>query len=68
MAQDFHAAFGLGDDDKLISTVDADGVALAGIQALDARTTALRAENDALKRHVAELEARLARLETALAP
>jgi len=34
MAQDFRAAFGLGEDDKHISTVDADGVALAAIQEL----------------------------------
>ncbi len=34
MAQDFRAAFELGSDDKHISTVDADGVALAAIQAL----------------------------------
>jgi hypothetical protein len=34
MAQDFRAAFGLGEDDKHISTVDAEGVALAGVQAL----------------------------------
>ena len=34
MAQDFHAAFGLGPDDKHITTIDADGVALAAIQAL----------------------------------
>jgi hypothetical protein len=34
MAQDFRAAFGLGIDEKGISTVDADGVALASIQAL----------------------------------
>jgi hypothetical protein len=34
MAQDFQAAFELGSDDKRISTVDADGVALAAIQAL----------------------------------
>jgi trimeric autotransporter adhesin len=32
MAQDFHAAFQVGDDDKHITTVDADGVALAAIQ------------------------------------
>jgi hypothetical protein len=67
-SQDFHAAFGLGHDDRSIGTVDADGVALAGIQALEARTVELRAENDALKQRVAELEARLARLEAALAP
>src|SRR5262249_51863603 len=34
MAQDFYASFGLGEDDKHISTVDADGVALAAVQAL----------------------------------
>ena len=33
-AQDFHAAFHLGDSDKHISTIDADGVALAAIQGL----------------------------------
>jgi len=32
MAQDFHRAFGLGDDDKTISALDADGVALAAIK------------------------------------
>src|SRR5262249_26117427 len=34
MAQDFYMAFGLGEDDKHITTVDADGVALAAVQAL----------------------------------
>ena len=34
MAQDFHAAFGFGNTDTGIMTVDADGVALAAIQAL----------------------------------
>jgi hypothetical protein len=37
MAQDFHAAFGLGETPKGISTVDADGVALAAIQGLNAK-------------------------------
>ncbi len=36
MAQDFHAAFGLGVSDKLIDTIDPDGVALAAIQGLNA--------------------------------
>ena len=35
MAQDFYAAFNVGEDDKHISTVDPDGVALAAIQGLD---------------------------------
>ena len=34
MAQDFAAAFGVGEDNKHINTVDADGVSLAAIQAL----------------------------------
>ncbi len=37
MAQDFYAAFHLGDSDKRISTIDADGVTLAAIQGLNAR-------------------------------
>ena len=34
MAQDFYAAFGVGEEERYISTVDADGVALAAIQGL----------------------------------
>lgn len=34
MAQDFFKAFGLGNSDKTINTIDADGVSLAAIQAL----------------------------------
>jgi hypothetical protein len=37
MAQDFSAAFGVGEDSLHISTVDADGVALAAIQELARR-------------------------------
>jgi hypothetical protein len=57
MSQDFHAAFGLnGDDDEAIATVDADGVALAAIQGLDAK---LEAELAALRAEVAALRALL---------
>lgn len=59
MAQDFYAAFGLGADDKSISTLDADGVALAAIQGLHQ----LISEKDA---QIAELNARVERLEIAL--
>jgi len=38
MAQEFYAAFGLGKGETTIATIDADGVALAAIQALYART------------------------------
>ena len=34
MSQDFHATFQVGEDERHISTVDADGVALAAIQGL----------------------------------
>lgn len=59
-AQDFRAAFGLGEDDKTINSVDAQGVALAAIQGLNRK---LEAENQALRASLARLEARLARLE-----
>ncbi len=59
VAQDFHAAFGLGSDDRGISTVDADGVALAAIQGLNQKLEAKEAE-------LAELKARLDRLERRL--
>ncbi len=55
MAQDFHAAFGLGADDKLIATVDADGVALAAIQGLNSLVQTQAEELRALKGELAEL-------------
>jgi hypothetical protein len=60
MAQDFAAAFGLGEDPARISTVDADGVALAAIQGLYGMVQEKEQRIDAL-------EARLAALERALA-
>jgi hypothetical protein len=53
MAQDFRAAFGLGENDTSISTIDADGVALAAIQGLNAK---LEAENAALRSRIEALE------------
>jgi len=53
VAQDFRATFGLGNDDKGISTVDADGVALAAIQGLNQK---LETENAELKRRLEVLE------------
>jgi hypothetical protein len=61
MAQDFHATFGLnGTDNKHISSVDEQGVALAAIQGLNQK---LEKENAALKAQFKSLEARLAKLE-----
>ena len=55
MAQDFHAVFGLGDDDKHISTIDPAGVALAAIQALNQRLNEQAAENEQLREQITEL-------------
>jgi len=69
MAQDFHAVFGLGDDDKGISTLDSDGVMYAAIQGLVeelkerdeeiAELKAKSAEVDSLKKKLEMVEERL---------
>ncbi|SEI57519.1 Head domain of trimeric autotransporter adhesin [Dyadobacter sp. SG02] len=59
MAQDFYAAFGLGNDNRGIGTVDADGVALAGIKALEERTRHLATELESLKADNAALRQQL---------
>jgi hypothetical protein len=56
MAQDFHAAFGAGEDDRHISTVDADGVALAAIQALYGMVKERDVQMAALEERIAALE------------
>jgi len=56
MAQDFYAAFNVGMDDKHISMVDADGVALAAIQGLNQKVEARDAEIAALKERLEKLE------------
>ena len=52
-AQDFMAAFGLGDNDRMIGFADAQGVAFAAIQGLNAKLEARLAEKD---REIAELK------------
>jgi len=70
MAQDFYAAFGLGESDTSITTVDADGVALAAIQALYElsqeqadRIQALETQNASLQQRLHDLESRVSALE-----
>jgi hypothetical protein len=58
--QDFHAAFGLGADDKHIAALDANGVALAAIKGLNRE---LQRERRRRVAQVARLEARIAGLE-----
>jgi hypothetical protein len=80
MAQDFHAAFAMGKDNRHIDTVDADGVAMAAIQGLctivrekDAeiaeqgeRIAELQSKIKALRSGQAELTKRLAAIEALL--
>ena len=56
-AQDFYAAFGLGEGELTITTTDIDGVNLLAVQALEKRTSALQAENARLRERLTELEA-----------
>lgn len=63
MAQDFAAAFGVGEDARHINTVDADGVALAAIQGLNQKVEALTGEIKRRDAENAELKQRLDKLE-----
>ncbi|HVF34803.1 MAG TPA: tail fiber domain-containing protein [Candidatus Saccharimonadia bacterium] len=56
MAEDFAAAFGLGGSTAHIGTLDADGVALAAIQGLNAK---LERENRELRERLERIERRL---------
>jgi hypothetical protein len=53
VAQDFHAAFGVGEDNLHIGTVDADGVALAAIQGLHQK---VKRQETLLARQQAEID------------
>ena len=62
-AQDFRRAFGLGEDNRHITTVDADGVALAAIQGLYRQNRTLQRQNRRLRTQLDAQNARLGRLE-----
>ena len=80
MAQDLYAAFGVGESNLRINTVDIDGINMAGVKALDERSArqearivsleaenaALRARDDRLEAENAALRARLDRIEALL--
>ena len=55
MAQDFYAAFGVGEQERYISTVDADGVALAAIQGLYELLQEKDREMEELRRELADV-------------
>jgi hypothetical protein len=65
MAQDFYRAFAVGEDERHITSIDADGVALAAIKGLERELRAERRHRVEQERRTARLEARLARLERA---
>jgi hypothetical protein len=56
MAQDFYAAFGTGVDNRHITSIDEDGVALAAVKAVNAK---LDRENRGLRSRLAALEAKV---------
>jgi Chaperone of endosialidase len=60
MAQDFHAAFPMNANDKMLNSADEAGITMAAVQGLnrkvDAETAALRAENAQLKERLNALE------------
>jgi hypothetical protein len=65
MAQDFYAAFRVGQDDRYISSIDEEGVALAAIQELyrmvqRQNPTAILPTNVLQQTQIADLEKRLA--------
>jgi hypothetical protein len=73
MAQDFRAAFGLGEDDRHITTIDEEGVALAAIKALQAEVAEkerqlgeLRRTDDSHFRKLKDLDTKYASLEQRL--
>ena len=61
MAQDFYASFNVGMDDKHISMVDADGVALSAIQGLNQKMEERDAELRKLRVRLEKLEQLLSR-------
>jgi hypothetical protein len=63
MAQDFYKAFGVGEDDRHITSIDEDGIALSAIKALHADVVKVHAENVNLRAENASLRDRLAALE-----
>jgi hypothetical protein len=71
MAQDFYAAFGVGEDDRHITSIDEDGVALAAVKAvnakLDRENGGLRANEARDENEISALHRELRRIEATLA-
>jgi hypothetical protein len=61
-AQDFRAAFGLGEDEKHIPNIDSEGVALAAIQALYKLNQEKEVQVRELRQALDQVSAELAKL------
>ncbi len=68
VAQDFAAAFGVGEDERRISVVDADGVALAAIQGLYQMVEERESQLAAQESEIGDLRQRLNNLEQSDSP
>lgn len=66
MAQDFYAAFNVGEDDRHITTIDSEGVALAAIQGLDQLVEEQNGQIASQQKQIAELQQENAKLEVRL--
>ena len=62
MAQDFHASFGVGEDDRHIAGTDADGVVFAAIQGLHEVVKEKDARITELEKRLSGLEAKMQQL------
>ncbi|MCP4440445.1 MAG: hypothetical protein GY810_15990 [Aureispira sp.] len=65
-AQDFHTAFGLGESDTTITTVDIDGVNLLAVQTLEKRTQELKNQNTNLQTQLSSQANEIAELKALL--
>lgn len=68
MAQDFHETFGLGIDDKHISTLDTDGVTLAALKGLIEELQERKDRSAAQAERLQELQAEIERLQRQMQP
>jgi hypothetical protein len=66
MAQDFYAAFGLGESDTTISTIDPDGVLFAAVQELAKQSVELKSTNERLWREIEQLRAAVQTMQAAV--
>ena len=67
MAQDFYAAFKVGEDNRHITTIDEDGVALAAVKAVHAENETVLAKDRALRANDAKLQSEIDALQRQVA-